>query len=260
MSTRPTPILILSSHVGAGATSLPPRSPRSARGARQGRARPRPSGDAAATAFRRRVKLLSGARVIRHPRARLNGRGRTAGPGCASRLRDRDLRLDRRPAGALDAALRSSRRLPGPDPRRPAHRDGLLRGPRALARRRGAAARATRRGTAHVRPGMAGSPRTGPTFSGGPAPRARPHDAAALHRPSGDALLRASPRARGRRGVAVVLTGMGRDGADGLSGVQEAGGFTIAQDEETLGRVRHAECRGGDRRRRWSCRSEDRAP
>jgi two-component system, chemotaxis family, protein-glutamate methylesterase/glutaminase len=53
------------------------------------------------------------------------------------------------------------------------------------------------------------------------------------HRPSGDMLLRSLATAAGRDAVAVVLTGMGRDGADGLADVHRAGGLTIAQDEAT---------------------------
>jgi two-component system chemotaxis response regulator CheB len=56
---------------------------------------------------------------------------------------------------------------------------------------------------------------------------------AGLHRPSGDMLLRSLATAAGRDAVAVVLTGMGRDGADGLADVRRAGGLTIAQDEAT---------------------------
>jgi two-component system chemotaxis response regulator CheB len=53
------------------------------------------------------------------------------------------------------------------------------------------------------------------------------------HRPSGDALLSSLARVAGAGAVAVVLTGMGRDGADGLAAVASAGGRTIAQDEES---------------------------
>jgi two-component system chemotaxis response regulator CheB len=51
------------------------------------------------------------------------------------------------------------------------------------------------------------------------------------HRPSGDVLLHSVATSAGASGVAVVLTGMGRDGAEGLAEVKRAGGLTIAQDE-----------------------------
>jgi two-component system chemotaxis response regulator CheB len=54
-----------------------------------------------------------------------------------------------------------------------------------------------------------------------------------LHRPSGDMLLRSLAASSGRDAVAVVLSGMGRDGAAGLADVQRVGGLTIAQDEVT---------------------------
>jgi two-component system chemotaxis response regulator CheB len=51
------------------------------------------------------------------------------------------------------------------------------------------------------------------------------------HRPSGDVLLRSLASELGAEAAAVVLTGMGRDGADGLAAVAAAGGETFAQDE-----------------------------
>jgi two-component system response regulator WspF len=53
-----------------------------------------------------------------------------------------------------------------------------------------------------------------------------------LHKPSVDTMFD-SLASSGRRGVAVLLTGMGRDGAEGLLGLHKAGWWTIAQDRET---------------------------
>jgi len=53
------------------------------------------------------------------------------------------------------------------------------------------------------------------------------------HCPSIDRLFESVAETYGFRGVGVLLTGMGRDGAQGLKKIQEAGGFTIAQDETT---------------------------
>jgi two-component system chemotaxis response regulator CheB len=52
-------------------------------------------------------------------------------------------------------------------------------------------------------------------------------------RPSVDVLFESVAREYGATGAAVILTGMGQDGARGLLAVREAGGLTIAQDEAT---------------------------
>jgi two-component system, chemotaxis family, protein-glutamate methylesterase/glutaminase len=58
-------------------------------------------------------------------------------------------------------------------------------------------------------------------------------DAAPVHgvRPAADVTLKSAAQTYGARTVAVVLTGMGRDGALGLAAVKAAGGRTIAQDK-----------------------------
>ena len=51
------------------------------------------------------------------------------------------------------------------------------------------------------------------------------------HKPSVDVLFRSVAEACGSKAVGVILTGMGRDGADGLLTLRRAGASTIGQDE-----------------------------
>ncbi|NDU85138.1 MAG: chemotaxis response regulator protein-glutamate methylesterase, partial [Ferrovum sp.] len=53
------------------------------------------------------------------------------------------------------------------------------------------------------------------------------------HRPSVDALFQSAVATVGRNAVVVMLTGMGRDGAQGMLQMRQVGAYTIAQDEAT---------------------------
>lgn len=53
------------------------------------------------------------------------------------------------------------------------------------------------------------------------------------HRPSISVTFKSLAQFYGKSAVGVLLTGMGRDGADGMRAIAQAGGMTIAQDEES---------------------------
>ena len=53
------------------------------------------------------------------------------------------------------------------------------------------------------------------------------------HRPSVDVMFRSVQAAVKSKAVGVILTGMGRDGADGLLGLRQAGASTIGQNRAT---------------------------
>ena len=50
-------------------------------------------------------------------------------------------------------------------------------------------------------------------------------------RPSVDYLLRSTVEAVGGNALAVILTGMGRDGLEGCRELKQAGGYVFAQDQ-----------------------------
>ena len=53
------------------------------------------------------------------------------------------------------------------------------------------------------------------------------------HKPSVDVMFRSVAQNVGPNAVGVMLTGMGRDGAEGMKEMREAGSPTIVQDERT---------------------------
>jgi two-component system, chemotaxis family, protein-glutamate methylesterase/glutaminase len=58
-------------------------------------------------------------------------------------------------------------------------------------------------------------------------------EAVCFSRPSVDVLFHSVARCAGPNSMAAILTGMGRDGAEGLLAIREAKGQTLAQDAET---------------------------
>ncbi len=51
------------------------------------------------------------------------------------------------------------------------------------------------------------------------------------HRPSVDVLFHSAAQVAGKNAVGVILTGMGKDGAQGMLAMKQAGAITFAQDE-----------------------------
>lgn len=235
MGTRPTPILVLSSFVGAETHAAVAALAAGALDAlgKEALDLTHPAGEAAA-AFRRRVKVLARARVLRHPRARLRAQrlapvrhprraaaigivASTGGPQTLAAILGALpadfavplLVVQHMAVGFTDGLARWLDRAV-PPPARLAE-DGMRLGPGIWVAPDGA----------HLK--LAASGRLVLDRVGDPG----------SHRPSGDVLLTSLAEVAGQAAVAVVLTGMGRDGASGMVKVRQAGGLAIAQDEET---------------------------
>lgn len=68
------------------------------------------------------------------------------------------------------------------------------------------------------------------------------------HKPAVDPMFRSVAQCAGRNVIACLLTGMGKDGAQGMLEIRQAGGYTIAQDEASCvvyGMPREAVALGG---------------
>jgi two-component system chemotaxis response regulator CheB len=233
MSVRPTPILVLSSHVD-------PANANAAAALAAGALDAIAKGDlpltspegSAAIAFRRRVTILGSAHVIRHPRARLSERAATR----SSRSLPRGALIGicastGGPQALVTVLLGIPASFPVPilvvQHISAGFTEGLVRWldgavplPVGLAQ-----------DGATLRPGVTVAPDGAHLVVRGRSVVLDRTSPAGLHRPSADVLLHSVAESAGNAGVAVVLTGMGRDGAEGLGAVRKAGGLTIAQDE-----------------------------
>jgi len=234
MSDRPLPILVISADVNDGGQQAAAALAAGALGAiGKDDLDLRDPGGVAATALRHRVRVLSHAHVIRHPRARLRGRpaqqrqvhrasvigmcGSTGSPYVLARLL-RDLPADYAipilvvqhiSDGFTDGLVRwldESARIPVG-----IAADGAPAGPGAWIAPEGA----------HLK--------LAPTWRLCLDRRT----VAGRHRPSGDVLFDSIAAVAGETGVALVLSGMGRDGARGAAAVRRGGGLAIAQDQES---------------------------
>jgi two-component system chemotaxis response regulator CheB len=252
MGVAPVPILVLSGRVGPGSGDS---AAALAAGALDAVAKCsldllEPDGKGA-IAFRRRLALLSGTRVILHPRGRHQRPARPGNPGgravraigiCSS-------------MGGPHALLELLGSLPGSFPLPILIAQHITTGFGS-----GLASWLDKSVPLHVQVARAGAHADAGVWlapddahlllDAGRRLALRPGRPSDRYVPSGDVLLQSLAAHLGRDVVSVVLTGMGSDGAEGTAAVRAAGGFTIAQDEASsaiYGMPRAAAERGVDR-------------
>jgi two-component system, chemotaxis family, protein-glutamate methylesterase/glutaminase len=234
MSSQPLPIMVLSAYIG---TRSEKAAAAVAAGALDTVAKDdldmRDPGGAVGAAFRHRVRVLGQAHVIRHPSAELNAR-----PGARHPARSASVIGICASVGGPQLLLSLLQVLPADYPIPLLIVQHIAAG--FADRLAGWLDRAVPLPVAIAEPGMLAGPGAwlapqGAHLTLGATGRLQldRHTVAGHHRPSGDVLLSSIAAVAGRSGVAIVLSGMGRDGAAGAEAVRRSGGLAIAQDEQS---------------------------
>jgi len=183
-------------------------------------------------ALRHRVKVLGRVRVIRHPRARLAGRPEPPAPSraasvigvCSSTGGPQVLAelLRELPAGFPIPVLVVQHIAAGFTDGLASWLDRSVELPVAVATDGRAA-----------RPGIWIAPEGAHLTLASGLLRLDRQTVAGRHRPAADVLFSSLATAAGATGVAVVLSGMGSDGAAGAGRMRARGGLVIAQSEQS---------------------------
>lgn len=228
MAFRPTPILMLAGAVGGKEAFRA-----LAMGALDVMPRPAAGREGFAKELLHRLKLLAGVRVIQHVRGRRNKkRERTAPPGPPVVGIAASLGGPRALAILLKGLPRD---LPAPVCLVQHISEGFVDGLTGwLASESGFCVREPVDGDALV-PGTVFVAPSGVHLTIDENDKVVLDDSPAYEgfRPSANKLFTSLAQHCGPRTCGVVLTGMGRDGADGLLAIRNAGGRTLAQDEAT---------------------------
>jgi two-component system chemotaxis response regulator CheB len=232
MSSTPVPILVFTAQVARdGALAL---SAGALDAFAKGDLDLRDPAGLAAEALRRRVQLLSQVRVIRHPRARLRRNGAAQRPVASRRLEAIGIVSSTGGPQALSVVLGA---LPADFPVPLLVVQHMTRGFTAgfVAWLDTVVPPAVRLAADGLRlaPGVWIAPEGAHLVVGSDRCFALDRRLPGVHRPSGDVLLRSLAERYGAAAAAVILSGMGADGAAGVKALTAAGGVALAQDEAT---------------------------
>lgn len=233
MSSWPVPILVLSSQVRRGDRAAKALAAGALDAVSKDDVDLSDPAGSAATAFRHRIRVLSRARVIRHPRARLPGAARpsvplglretsvigmcasTGGPPILARL------ISALPAGYAIPVLVVQHIAAGFTDGLAQWLDQMSAVPVVIA---GDGDRAG--------PGVWIAPEGAHlTLAPDGTLCLDPHTVAGRHRPAADVLFKSIAETAGRSALGIVLSGMGTDGAVGAAMLHKQGGLVVAQDE-----------------------------
>lgn len=232
MGSDPLPILVLSAYVGPDSSNAAAALAAGALDAVHKDTLDLTAPESrSAVALRRRVHMLSGIRVIRHPRGSLRP---APAPGPHRTASVIGISASTGGPNALATILRAlPRSFPVPvlvvQHISPGFTDGLIRW---LAGAVQLQVRPAEDG-AVLAPGVWVAPDEADLMLRGGRLVLDRSPRGGIHRPSADILLASLAANAGQGAVAVVLTGMGRDGSEGTAAVRAAGGLTIAQDAST---------------------------